>query len=163
MEGWPSAAAAEPLPGAVERLLGGQPAAGGQRCAEHVHRHRPTRRHQQPAQHGAFLRTGYRYPHRRVPDIPALSDVERDDFARLYLDVLHRLDGLYDERLPYISAWHQAVVGEGRDLGYLHLQLFSIRRAADKLKYLAGSESAMGAFVSDVVPEKAAQLLRDAA
>ena len=102
-------------------------------------------------------------PHRRVPDLPALSDAERDAFGPLYLDVLRRFDGLFGKPMPYISAWHQAVVGEGRDLGYLHLQLFSIRRAADKLKYLAGSESAMGAFVNDVVPEQAAQLLRDAA
>ncbi|MEV6299401.1 galactose-1-phosphate uridylyltransferase [Actinoplanes sp. NPDC051861] len=102
-------------------------------------------------------------PHRRVPDLPALSDAERDAFGPLYLDVLRRFDGLFGKPMPYISAWHQAVVGEGRDLGYLHLQLFSIRRAADKLKFLAGSESAMGAFVNDVVPEQAAQLLRDAA
>jgi UDPglucose--hexose-1-phosphate uridylyltransferase len=100
-------------------------------------------------------------PHRQVPDIPALSEAERDAFGPLYLDVLRRFDGLFGKPMPYISAWHQAVVGEGRDLGYLHLQLFSIRRAADKLKYLAGSESAMGAFVNDVVPENAAAMLRD--
>jgi UDPglucose--hexose-1-phosphate uridylyltransferase len=100
-------------------------------------------------------------PHRQVLDIPALSDPERDAFGPLYLDVLRRFDGLFGQPMPYISAWHQAVVGEGRDLGYLHLQLFSIRRAADKLKFLAGSESAMGFFVNDVVPEKAAQMLRD--
>ena len=102
-------------------------------------------------------------PHRKVPDLPALSDAERDAFGPLYLDVLRRFDALFGKPMPYISAWHQAVVGEGRDLGYLHLQLFSIRRAADKLKYLAGSESAMGAFVNDVVPERAAQTLREAA
>jgi UDPglucose--hexose-1-phosphate uridylyltransferase len=44
----------------------------------------------------------------------------------------------------------------------VHLQLFSFRRAAGKLNYLAGSESAMGFFVNDIVPEGAAQLLRDA-
>ncbi|WP_328465170.1 galactose-1-phosphate uridylyltransferase [Actinoplanes sp. NBC_00393] len=99
-------------------------------------------------------------PHRQVPDLPALSDAERDAFGPLYLDVLRRFDGLFGKPMPYISAWHQAVVGAGRDLGYLHLQLFSIRRAADKLKFLAGSESAMGAFVNDVVPENAAQMLR---
>jgi UDPglucose--hexose-1-phosphate uridylyltransferase len=38
--------------------------------------------------------------------------------------------------------------------------VFSIRRAPGKLKYLAGSESAMGAFVNDVLPEEAAKLLR---
>ena len=101
-------------------------------------------------------------PHRRLPDIPALSDAERDAFAPIYLDVLKRFDALFDKPMPYISAWHQAVTGEGRDLGYLHLQLFSIRRAADKLKYLACSESAMGAFVNDIVPERAAALLREA-
>ena len=100
-------------------------------------------------------------PHRQVPDLPALSTAERDAFAPIYLDLLHRFDALFDKPMPYISAWHQAVVGEGRELGYLHLQLFSIRRAADKLKFLAGSESAMGAFVNDIVPEKAAQTLRE--
>ncbi|WP_433828426.1 galactose-1-phosphate uridylyltransferase [Actinoplanes sp. CA-015351] len=101
-------------------------------------------------------------PNRQVPDLPGLTDAERDAFGPLYLDVLKRFDGLFGKPMPYISAWHQAVVGEGRELGYLHLQLFSIRRAADKLKFLAGSESAMGAFVNDVVPEIAAQMLRDA-
>jgi UDPglucose--hexose-1-phosphate uridylyltransferase len=101
-------------------------------------------------------------PHRKVPDIPALNDAERDAFGPLYLEVLRRFDGLFQKPMPYISAWHQAVVGEGRDLGYLHLQLFTIRRAADKLKFLAGSESGMGAFINDIVPETAAQLLRDA-
>jgi UDPglucose--hexose-1-phosphate uridylyltransferase len=96
-----------------------------------------------------------------VPDLPALTAAERDAFAPLYLDLLHRFDALFDKPMPYISAWHQAVVGEGRELGYLHLQLFSIRRAADKLKFLAGSESAMGAFVNDIVPEQAAQKLRE--
>jgi UDPglucose--hexose-1-phosphate uridylyltransferase len=48
----------------------------------------------------------------------------------------------------------------GRDLLRLHLRLFSARRAPGKLKYLAGSEAAMGAFVNDVGPERAAELLR---
>jgi UDPglucose--hexose-1-phosphate uridylyltransferase len=41
------------------------------------------------------------------------------------------------------------------------LQLTSPRRAADKLKYLAGSESAMGAWIGDVPPERAAELVRE--
>ena len=44
----------------------------------------------------------------------------------------------------------------------LHLQLTSPRRAADKLKYLAGSEAAMGAWVGDVPPEVAAVNIRKA-
>jgi UDPglucose--hexose-1-phosphate uridylyltransferase len=100
-------------------------------------------------------------PHRRVPDLPALSPEEGEAFAPLYLDVLRRFDGLFGTPMPYISAWHQAPVRAERDLAYLHLQLFSVRRASGKLKYLAGSESAMGAFVNDVVPEEAARMLRE--
>ena len=101
-------------------------------------------------------------PHRQAADIPALTGAERDAFGPLYLDVLRRFDSLFGKPMPYISAWHQAVVGDGRELGYLHLQLFSIRRAADKLKYLAGSESAMQFFINDIVPETAAEKLRAA-
>jgi UDPglucose--hexose-1-phosphate uridylyltransferase len=102
-------------------------------------------------------------PHRQVPDLPALDDAERDAFGPIYLDLLRRFDGLFEGPMPYISAWHQAPVRDGRDLAYLHLQLFSIRRAAGKLKYLAGSESAMGVFINDVRPEEAARMLRAAA
>jgi len=100
-------------------------------------------------------------PHRRVPDLPALSAEECDAFAPLYLDVLRRFDGLFGTPMPYIAAWHQAPVRVDRDLAYLHVQVFSVRRASGKLKYLAGSESAMGAFVNDVIPEEAARMLRE--
>lgn len=99
-------------------------------------------------------------PHRHVPDIAALDDHERDAFAELYLDVLGRLDRLFDGPLPYIAAWHQAPVSRDRDLIRCHLQVFSSRRAADKLKYLAGSESGMGVFINDITPEAAARTLR---
>ena len=70
-------------------------------------------------------------PHRDVPDLPALDDGERDELAALYLELLRRVDRYYDgvAALPYIAGWHQAPVGEGRDLGRLHLQLFSVLRA----------------------------------
>jgi UDPglucose--hexose-1-phosphate uridylyltransferase len=42
------------------------------------------------------------------------------------------------------------------------LQLTSPRREEDKLKYLAGSEAAMGAFIADIPPETAAARLREA-
>jgi len=39
------------------------------------------------------------------------------------------------------------------------LQITSPRRAVDKLKYLAGSEAAMEAFIADVIPEEQARLI----
>ena len=53
-------------------------------------------------------------------------------------------------------------VREGRDEVRLMLQITSPRRAAERLKFLAGSEAAMGAWVADIVPEDAATRLREA-
>ncbi|SHG99177.1 UDPglucose--hexose-1-phosphate uridylyltransferase [Jatrophihabitans endophyticus] len=100
------------------------------------------------------------YPNRHVRDLTELDDAERDDFAVTYLDMLRRLDALYDAPLPYIAAWYQAPVRQHRNDAYLHLQLLSTKRAPDKLKFLAGSESAMGVFINDVVPEDMAARLR---
>ncbi|WP_346959479.1 galactose-1-phosphate uridylyltransferase [uncultured Arthrobacter sp.] len=102
-------------------------------------------------------------PHRQVPDLAALHGDERDELAQLYLDLLRRLDALYPTPTPYIAAWQQAPLDKVlRPAGYLHLQLTSPRRAADKLKYLAGSEAAMGAFINDTTPEEVAARLRGA-
>ncbi|WP_411103925.1 galactose-1-phosphate uridylyltransferase [Streptomyces sp. cmx-4-9] len=105
------------------------------------------------------------YPRVRVPDLPALGGAARAEFPRLYLELLRRFDRLFDrpEPTPYVSAWHQAPVdGAGRDDFALHLELFTVRRTADKLKYLAGTESGMEAFMNDVRPEDAAARLREA-
>ena len=104
------------------------------------------------------------FPAQRVPDIPALSDAARASFCDIYLDVLHRLDALFGMPLPYIAAWHQAPgreVPERAGFG-LHLQVLSVRRAPGKLKYLAGTESGMGVWINDILPEEAASRLREA-
>jgi UDPglucose--hexose-1-phosphate uridylyltransferase len=101
-------------------------------------------------------------PLRHVPDFAATNDDERDELATLYLTLLRGVDALYPTPTPYIAAWHQAPIDVGRDTVRLMLQLTSPRRTEDKLKYLAGSESAMGAWIGDVVPEVAAAALRDA-
>lgn len=103
-------------------------------------------------------------PHRRVPDLAALTGQERDELAVLYRDLVQRVDRLYDTPTPYIAAWHQTpVTTADREAGWLHLQLTSPRRAEDKLKFLAGSEAAMGAFINDVTAEQTAARLREAA
>jgi len=102
------------------------------------------------------------YPSRQVTGLPELSEAERSDFCPIYLEVLRRMRALYGTPIPYISAWHQPPVRIDRELGYLHVQIHSARRAPGKLKYLAGSEAAMGAFINDVLPEQAARTLREA-
>ncbi|WP_103503661.1 galactose-1-phosphate uridylyltransferase [Streptomyces sp. SM14] len=121
-------------------------------------------------------------PHRRVPDLTALHAAERAEFPRLYLRLLRGFDLLFgpgQPPTPYIAAWQQAPLGGrgergefgefgefneltiGREEFALRLELFTIRRGPGKLKYLAGSESGAGAFVSDVLPETAAARLRE--
>ena len=103
------------------------------------------------------------YPNRHVPDLAALEPAERDAFVPLYLDLLRRVDALFGVKMPDIAGWHQApVAAAGREVWRLHLQLFTSRRALGKLKYLAGSEAAMGAFINDIRPEEAAHILREA-
>ncbi|MCC4267964.1 galactose-1-phosphate uridylyltransferase [Microbacterium schleiferi] len=100
-------------------------------------------------------------PHRHVPDFAEATDTERDELAGLYLRLLRGIDTLYDTPTPYIAAWHQAPVNVARDTVRMHLEITSPRRAADKLKFLAGSEATMGAWIGDIPPEDAAARLRD--
>ena len=101
-------------------------------------------------------------PHRHVADLSETSAAERDELAPMYLRILRGVDALYASPTPYIAAWHQAPVHTARDAVRLRLELTSPRRAADKLKFLAGSEAAMGAWIGDITPESAAARLRDA-
>lgn len=100
------------------------------------------------------------YPNRFVHNLLDLADAELDDFARIYVDVLRRFDRMYSVPLPYISALHQFADTDAQREGYFHVELMSIRRSAVALKYLAASESAMDAFISDVTPEAVAERLR---
>lgn len=105
-------------------------------------------------------------PRQRVPGLPALGAAARAELPGVYLELLRRFDHLFDrpEPTPYISAWHQApTTGADRRDFALHLELFTVRRTADKLKYLAGTESGMAAYMNDVRPEDAAARLREVA
>lgn len=101
-------------------------------------------------------------PHRHVQSLNQLTDAEKTELASIYSRLLKALDAIYDSPLPYISAWHQAPLVAGGENVRLQLQITSPKRAADKLKYLAGSESAMGAFIADLPPETTAAMLREA-
>jgi UDPglucose--hexose-1-phosphate uridylyltransferase len=101
-------------------------------------------------------------PHRHVQNLAQLTEDERKELASVYRQLLGALDDIYETPTPYISAWHQApLIDAGKNVR-LQLQITSPRRAADKLKYLAGSESAMGAFIADFAPEKTAAQIREA-
>lgn len=100
-------------------------------------------------------------PHRHVQDLTQLNEDELEELTSTYSRVLRGIDAIYDSPTPYIAGWHQAPRFDGGENFRLQFKLTSPRRAADKLKFLAGSESAMGAFIADVAPEKTAAMLRE--
>jgi UDPglucose--hexose-1-phosphate uridylyltransferase len=101
---------------------------------------------------------------RHATSLLDLTDPERDDLAALLDAVVRSYDRLFGFVLPYIMSVHQAPTDDGAylDIAHLHIELTPLHRSATKLKYLAGSETGAGAFISDVAPEEAAQRLREA-
>jgi len=102
------------------------------------------------------------YTKRTVSRLTDLNDAERVEFSTMYLSILRSLDSVLGVQMPYIAAWHQAPVHADDPDSRLFLEVFSLRRAEQKLKYLAGSESAAGVWINDIRPEDAATRLREA-
>ena len=102
---------------------------------------------------------------RAVGDFSELTSAEKDELAQVYLDMLRRIDRFFPgiEKTPYIAAWNQAPVGPDREYGRFHLQLYSMMRSAGRMKFLAGSESGQGAWISDTTPETIADRFREVA
>jgi UDPglucose--hexose-1-phosphate uridylyltransferase len=63
--------------------------------------------------------------------------------------------------MPYLMTVNQAPTDGGVYPEWtLRIEIWPIRRAANKLKYLAGTELGAGVFAGDVLPEAAAEALR---
>ena len=100
-------------------------------------------------------------PKRTVAGMADLDEKQSDLFAPIAKEALTRLDGVFGIEMAYIDSWYQAPVNVGRDSMRLHWQIVSVRRQPGKLKYLSGSESAMGAFIMDLEPEQSAKQLQE--
>jgi len=102
-------------------------------------------------------------PLEHCPDLLGLDGSGRAALARVLATVARTYDRLWGFSLPYVMAFHQRPtdgLAEWGALSHLHVEFAPPHRAADRLKYLAGSELGGGAFVSDVAPEQAAEELR---
>ncbi|MDO4898597.1 MAG: galactose-1-phosphate uridylyltransferase [Rothia sp. (in: high G+C Gram-positive bacteria)] len=102
-------------------------------------------------------------PRRAAADFTELTETEKDELTEVYLDMLGRLDNFFDgvDKTPYIAAWHQRPVQGGENISRMFLHAFSLLRAPGKMKYLAGSESAMAAWISDTTPERIAARFKE--
>ncbi len=101
-------------------------------------------------------------PTRHAPNLASLLDEERWHMASLLSEALRRLDGLWQRPMPYLLTVNQAPTdGKAHPEWTVRIEIWPIRRAADKLKYLAGTELGSGVFASDLTPEAAAMALRN--
>jgi UDPglucose--hexose-1-phosphate uridylyltransferase len=100
-------------------------------------------------------------PRRPAPDLASLSRDELRDVAAVLGAALGRLDGLWSRPMPYLMTINQAPTdGEPHPEWTVRIEIWPVRRAADKLKFLAGTELAAGVFAGDMLPEDAAARLR---
>jgi UDPglucose--hexose-1-phosphate uridylyltransferase len=100
-------------------------------------------------------------PERHLGALAELDGAELDGLAGALGSLVRRYDALFGFPLPYVMAVHQRPTdGESHESYHLHLELYPPHRAADKLKYLAGSEAGAGAFITDALPEETAARLR---
>ncbi|QIN83455.1 galactose-1-phosphate uridylyltransferase [Rubrobacter tropicus] len=114
--------------------------------------------------HAHFPYEAHVYARRCAPSIADLEAPERRDLARVLKRLLVGYDKLFGFSLPYMMVMHQAPTDGGDHAGvaHFHVEFYPPNRTADKLKYLAGSETGAGAYIVDALPEETAGKLREA-
>jgi UDPglucose--hexose-1-phosphate uridylyltransferase len=100
-------------------------------------------------------------PDERVPDLPSLGEAGRNGLADLLIDVLERLDRLFEAPVPYMLWIHQRPF-DGRDWpdARLHVEIVCPWRAPGVPRHVAAGELGSGVYFNPVAPEDAAEDLR---
>jgi UDPglucose--hexose-1-phosphate uridylyltransferase len=109
-----------------------------------------------------------RYPYevhiasrRHLGALTDLTRLEQRALAEALKSVITAYDGVFDLSFPYMMLVHQRPTDGGSYEHYhFHIEFLPLMRAAKKLKYLAGSESGAGLFITDLLPEETAARLR---
>jgi len=101
-------------------------------------------------------------PVEHVPDLQSLSSEGRDALAVLLVDVLGRLDRLFDAPMPYMLWIHQRPTdGEAWPSAHLHVHIAPMLRKPGTLRFVAAAEQGAGVFFNPVAPSDAAAQLRE--
>lgn len=96
--------------------------------------------------------------------ITDLTSAERKDLAQLLHAVAAGMDALFERDFPYMMAIHQRPVN-GPDVErsyHFHIEFYPPLRSADRIKYLASSETGAWAPCNPAAVESTAPQLRDA-
>lgn len=100
-------------------------------------------------------------PLTRVPDLASLDSDGRDGLAAILVDVLGRLDRLYDQPLPYMMWLNQVPSNKGVwPDAWFHVEIVSPWRRAGTSRFIAAAEVACGEYFNPMIPEVLAEQLR---
>jgi UDPglucose--hexose-1-phosphate uridylyltransferase len=111
-----------------------------------------------------FARYAYEvmiFPKNAHQTLTTLSELELENLAAVFHEVIRRLDMNFNMRFPYVMSIMQAPV-DGRNYPEFrcHLWLQPPFRQPGLVKYLAGPEIGAGNFMADTMPEEKAQELK---
>ena len=102
-------------------------------------------------------------PDRGVPDLPSLGDRGRDALGALLIDVVGRLDRLFDAPMPFMLWFHQRPFDGGDwPRAWLHAHVAPILRAPGTPRFVAAGELGSQVWFNPVDPDDAAAQLRRA-
>lgn len=97
------------------------------------------------------------------PDLPSAGGASRQGLAALLVDLLGRLDRLFDAPMPYMLWLHQRPTDGGDwPLAHVHAHVTPLLRAAGVARFVAGGELGSGVSFNPVEPAAAAAALRSA-
>lgn len=101
-------------------------------------------------------------PRHHLPDLPSMCGEDRDTLANILIDVLARLDRLYDVPLPYMMWLNQRpTVPPGTDDdAWFGVEIVSPWRSAGVQRFIAAAEVASDEYFNPVIPEDVATRLR---
>ena len=100
-------------------------------------------------------------PKLQVPDVVALDDTARNGLAAMLVDVLGRLDRLYDRPMPYMM-WLTQRPSDGNEWpqAWFNIEIVSPWRGPGVPRFIAAAEVACGEYFNPVIPEVLAEQLR---
>lgn len=98
---------------------------------------------------------------RHLQALTDLTSNEQTQLASILKTVLTAYDQVFEKSFPYMMVLHQRPTdGDTYDYYHFHIEFYPPMRTANKLKYLAGSETGAGVFINDTLAEEKAKELR---
>ena len=102
-------------------------------------------------------------PEAQVPDLPTLDGTGRDSLGALLVDVVGRLDRLFDEPMPFMLWFHQRPFDDREwPTAWLHAHVAPLLRSPGTPRFVAAGELGSGVWFNPIDPAEAARHLREA-